>query len=145
MAYLENYLRAVKDKNSNTDTASIEKSVSELVDSKLSRVAARTHATGLLLGQVQSGKTGQIFGTVAKAADSGWKFFVLLTTDNVFLYKQTVERAYSSLTDVTVCDENDEIRFIHTPRQKPLLVILKKNANILKGWHQKRRLKDLLH
>ena len=42
-----------------------------------------------MLGNVQSGKTAQMLGIISAMADSGYKIFVLLTTDNVDLHRQT--------------------------------------------------------
>ena len=44
---------------------------------------------GLLLGHVQSGKTSQMFGIISAMADVQYKIFILLTTDNTDLQRQT--------------------------------------------------------
>lgn len=51
-----------------------------------------SHEVGLLFGNVQSGKTGQMFGVISKAADLGFSVFLLLTTDNIVLQQQTIDR-----------------------------------------------------
>ena len=47
---------------------------------------------GLVMGQVQSGKTGNYTGVIAKAADVGYKCIVILTSSNESLRRQTQDR-----------------------------------------------------
>jgi hypothetical protein len=47
---------------------------------------------GLMYGRVQSGKTNASIATVALASANGFRTFVILTSDNTWLGKQTVER-----------------------------------------------------
>jgi hypothetical protein len=89
---------------------------------------------GLLLGNVQSGKTAQTLGVIAKLADEGFPLFLFLTTDNVYLQKQTYERAISSLTTFDVFGEYDDVPFFNSQMKNPILVVLKKNTNVLKKW-----------
>ncbi|MFC4312995.1 Z1 domain-containing protein [Steroidobacter flavus] len=48
--------------------------------------------TGLMNGRVQSGKTNASIVTVALASGNGFRCFVILTSDNTWLGRQTVER-----------------------------------------------------
>ncbi|RQP19505.1 MAG: hypothetical protein EAS52_02045 [Parapedobacter sp.] len=92
------------------------------------------HINGLLLGNVQSGKTAQTLGVIAKLADEEFPLFLFLTTDNVYLQKQTYERAIESLTTFDVFGEYDDVQFMNAQMQKPILIVLKKNTNVLKKW-----------
>ncbi len=92
------------------------------------------HINGLLLGNVQSGKTVQTLGIISKLADEGFRLFLLLTTDNVYLQKQTFERAESTLTDCDVVGEYDDVKFMSSGLHKPIVVVLKKNTNVLRKW-----------
>jgi len=92
------------------------------------------HINGLLLGNVQSGKTAQTLGVVAKLADEEFPIFLFLTTDNVYLQKQTYKRAIESLTTFDIFGEYDDVQFLNAQMRKPILVVLKKNTNILKKW-----------
>ena len=47
---------------------------------------------GLIIGDVQSGKTSTYIGYICKAADAGYKVFILLTGTTESLRKQTQER-----------------------------------------------------
>lgn len=92
------------------------------------------HVVGLLLGQVQSGKTGQMFGVMAAAADSGFELFIVLTSGMTALQQQTFERAMEGIDTFNVCDENDEVRFFSKKLRQPTAVVLKKNASVLRKW-----------
>jgi hypothetical protein len=92
------------------------------------------HISGLLLGNVQSGKTAQTLGVIAKLADEEFPIFLFLTTDNVYLQEQTYERAVESLTTFDIFGEYDDVQFLNSQMQKPILVVLKKNTNVLKKW-----------
>jgi hypothetical protein len=52
---------------------------------------------GLVIGYVQSGKTSNYTGLVAKAADVGYRFFIVLTGTIEALRQQTQERLESDL------------------------------------------------
>jgi hypothetical protein len=104
------------------------------VYSELSSFDHSSQLTGLLLGNVQSGKTAQVFGNIAHLADNGFDLFVLLTSDSVYLHTQTFQRAVESLAGFTICHEDDELRFTSARMSKPTLLILKKNARILERW-----------
>lgn len=92
------------------------------------------HINGLLLGNVQSGKTIQTLGIISKLADEGFDLFLLLTTDNVYLQKQTFERASETLINFNVIGEYDDVKFTSSGLSKPIVVVLKKNTNILRKW-----------
>lgn len=100
----------------------------------LSRFSSGDHLVGLLLGHVQSGKTGNIFGVASAAADQGFDLCILLTTDNVYLQEQTYKRALQYLDTFNICNETDDLRFLQGGMRKPALIILKKNVNVLKTW-----------
>ncbi len=104
----------------------------------LEKFGFNEHESGLLYGHVQSGKTGQMLAVAAAAADKGFKFFVLVTTDNVLLHKQTLERAKKSLggfmSGFNVLGETDEQAFYMIKHNMPTMLVLKKNQKVLKTW-----------
>lgn len=118
----------------------------ELVDSvrntvdgfmaKLEKTEPKKAQNVLLLGNVQSGKTAQVLGILsALADDADHKIFLYLTTDSIDLQEQTVKRAKDSLKNFIVLSENDDSDFIQKMKEdKPILVVIKKNARILKRW-----------
>ncbi|WP_236608895.1 Z1 domain-containing protein [Mannheimia haemolytica] len=90
----------------------------------------------LLLGNVQSGKTAQVLGVLSALADDGdHKIFLYLTTDSVDLQQQTVKRAKASLDKFIVLSEDDDKSFTQVMKaDNPILVVIKKNASVLKRW-----------
>jgi hypothetical protein len=100
----------------------------------LSNFSYMDHEVGLLLGQVQSGKTGQMFGVMSAAADHGFELFLVLTSGMTALQQQTFERAMQSIDTFNVCNENDEVRFFSKKLRQPTAVVLKKNASVLRKW-----------
>lgn len=113
---------------------SIKKTAEDVVPQYISNFSFREHVVSLLVGEVQSGKTSHMFGIMSAAADEGFGIFLLLTTDNIILQKQTYQRAKNDLCDFCICDENDYLKFVQNNMKKPSVIILKKNARILKQW-----------
>ncbi len=93
-----------------------------------------SQASALLVGNVQSGKTGQMFGIISAAADNDFFIFVILTTDNVLLQSQTLERARRDLLDFCICGEDDAALFVDNDGIRPAVVVLKKNVRTLRRW-----------
>lgn len=131
MRYAENYLNRLTNEEIKN---SVRKTIKDIVPKHIENFSFKEHVTGLLLGNVQSGKTSQMFGLISAAADAGFQLFVLLTTDNVYLQNQTFRRAIRDLADFEVCNENDETRFFETKLRKPTIIVLKKNSQVLKNW-----------
>lgn len=62
---------------------------------------------GLMLGRIQAGKTNAMITTAALAVDNGYKVVVVLTSDNTWLYTQTLGRFKQALPGLT-CVGMDE-------------------------------------
>lgn len=134
MNYLKTYLKTIAERG-NVDLAhSIEQTATEIGDRYIQDFNFCEHRIGLLFGNVQSGKTGQMFGIITKATDLGFPAFVLLTTDNVVLQQQTLERVQNDLSGYCICGENDSGLFIQNALMKPVIIVLKKNSRILRLW-----------
>lgn len=133
--HLESYLKILSE-SSPEAVISIRETIAKLVPEHVESFSHKEHIKGLLLGQVQSGKTGQMFGVIAATADTDDAFsvFVLLTSDITALQQQTYLRALETLDTFNICDENDDIRFLEKGKRTPSIIILKKNSNILKKW-----------
>ncbi len=133
--HLRSYLNIVAE-DSPGAVGSIKDTVDELVPKHIETFTHQEHVKGLLLGQVQSGKTGQMLGVIASAADTddGFSIFVLLTSDMSALQQQTYKRALAAMDTFNVCDEHDEMRFLEIGKRKPSLIVLKKNSRILQKW-----------
>ena len=113
---------------------SISRTAEEVGNKYIKNFSFTSHEIGLLFGNVQSGKTGQMFGIISKAIDLGFPVFVLLTTDNVVLQQQTLDRVKADLDGYCICGENDARIFIDNCLLQPTIIVLKKNARILKLW-----------
>ena len=75
-----------------------------------------------------------MLGVISAMADNGYKLFLLLTTDNIYLQEQTEKRARNSLVNFCVIGERNSIDFYKCALKKPTIIILKKNSRILKNW-----------
>lgn len=134
MQYLKTYLKTITDRGNPQLAESIAKTAEAVGTQHLKNFSFYSHETGLLFGNVQSGKTGQMFGIVCKATDLGFPVFVLLTTDNVVLQQQTLDRVKADLSGFCVCGENDSGLFIQNSLIEPTIIVLKKNYRILRLW-----------
>lgn len=134
MQYLKTYLQKITDRGNVKLAESISKTAEDVGNQYIRSFSFTSHEIGLLFGNVQSGKTGQMFGIICKAADLGFPAFLLLTTDNVVLQQQTLERVKADLDGFCICGENDSGLFIANSLIKPVIVVLKKNSRMLKLW-----------
>lgn len=103
---------------------------------KLDQTEPKKVQNVLLLGNVQSGKTAQVLGVLSAIADDGdHKIFLYLTTDSIDLQEQTFKRAKASLEKFIVLSENSDSDFAQVIKaDKPIMVVVKKNARVLKRW-----------
>lgn len=134
MSYLKNYLNKIIERGNTGLAESISATAEDVGNNYLKKFSFMSHEIGMLFGNVQSGKTGQMFGIMCKATDLGFPVFVLLTTDNVVLQQQTLDRVKSDLDGYCICGENDARLFAENNLMLPTIVVLKKNARILKLW-----------
>lgn len=116
---------------------SIEKTAADFTAKNLDTFSFANHEIGLLFGNVQAGKTAQMFGIICAAADASFPIFILLTTDNVALQKQTYDRVVSDLSgsNFCICGETDKQKFIENALEKPAIIVLKKNSSVLLQWY----------
>lgn len=134
MEYLNTYLEAIRKSGKPSLAEAINKTAEDVVPRYISDFSFTEHVVGLLVGDVQSGKTSHMFGLMCAAADEGFRNFVLLTTDNVILQQQTFLRAQRDLTEFCVCGENDYIGYVQNNLKKPAVIVLKKNPSVLRQW-----------
>lgn len=134
MQYLKTYLNTIAERGNEKLAESISKTAEDVGNQYIKNFSFCSHEIGLLFGNVQSGKTGQMFGIMCKAADFGFPAFVLLTTDNVVLQQQTLDRVKADLSGFCVCGENDAGLFIQNSLIQPAIIVLKKNYRVLKLW-----------
>lgn len=134
MHYLKTYLQKITDRGNIKLAESIAKTAEDIGSQHIRNFSFTSHEIGLLFGNVQSGKTGQVFGIMCKAADLGFPAFIFLTTDNVVLQQQTLERVRYDMDGFCICGENDSGLFIENCLVKPAIVVLKKNSRMLRLW-----------
>lgn len=91
---------------------------------------------GLLYGLIQSGKTSIITVAAAMAADNGFQYVLILTSDNDPLYDQTVERVKKALRGLVVLGKNDwrdPQRFQVQLQNTPVVIVCSKNGSRLQA------------
>ena len=134
MQYLRTYLQKITDRGNVKLAESISNTAEDVGNKYIKNFSFYSHEIGLLFGNVQSGKTGQMFGIMCKAADLGFPVFVLLTTDNVVLQQQTLKRVKDDLDGFCICGETDAGLFAENNLIQPVIIVLKKNVRVLKLW-----------
>lgn len=134
MTFLDTYLQKIIDRGNVGLAASIRTTAETVGEKYIKTFNYSEHNIGLLFGNVQSGKTGQMFGIMTKATDLSFPVFILLTTDNVVLQQQTLERAEADLDGYCICGENDSTKFIQNNLTEPAIIVLKKNVRVLRLW-----------
>ena len=77
MPYLDCYLKKITDRGNKGLAESISATAEDVGNRYLKKFSFISHEIGLLFGNVQSGKTGQMFGIICKATDLGFPAFVL--------------------------------------------------------------------
>lgn len=94
------YKKKLESPNTNFTYASvqnIEISSQKIVSQLEIRTEQNDPVRGMVVGNVQSGKTANMAGVIAMAADYGYNFFIILTGTIENLRKQTRERLISDL------------------------------------------------
>ena len=134
MRYLEEYLKTISERGNIDLAESVLKTAEDIGNKYIKKFSFSNHEIGLLFGNVQSGKTAQMFSVICKAADLGFPVFLILTTDNVILQQQTLERVKSDIKGFCICGENDGKLFLDNSLIDPVIIVLKKNYRVLKLW-----------
>ena len=134
MTSLEKYLNRIRENGNDVLADAVSATAEKITPTYIKPFSYKEHVISLLLGNVQSGKTSHLFGLMCSAADEGFNIFLLLTTDNSLLQQQTLFRVRNDLPEFCICGETDEYAFSANQMRKPAIIVLKKNANILKKW-----------
>ena len=135
--YLKKYIQELYSKGKTNMADSIKNTAEEFTRNHLDTFSFAEHEMGLLFGNVQAGKTAQMFGILCSAADASFPMFILLTTDSVALQKQTYDRVKADLSNCgfCICGEADKQMFIDNALEKPAIIVLKKNSKVLLQWY----------
>jgi hypothetical protein len=134
MNQLDKYLLKVETDSGKNVSEHLNKTVSRISRDCFENFNYTKKISAILLGHVQSGKTGNLIGLVANCIDQKFKYFVVLTSDSVLLYDQTLSRFQSSLEDTEIYGEDDEDSFLANSLKKPCVIVLKKNQSVLRKW-----------
>jgi hypothetical protein len=89
---------------------------------------------GLIYGLVQSGKTGVLTVTGALGADEGYRTILVLTSDNIPLYEQTLARvreAFPGMDILGKADIKDWQSFLQRIKVGVCAIVMTKNAGHL--------------
>lgn len=84
--------------------------------------------TGLIYGHIQSGKTSVILTTMALAADNGYCRFVVITSDSIDIYDQTLNRIKNSLDNFQVFGKKELANCPKIHENSPLVLVSSKNS-----------------
>lgn len=87
LSVAEDFLANLTDEIGEEEACRIEGTAQELINKTLNLSINGHH--GLLFGQIQSGKTNNIIMAISKASDRLIRLFIVLTSDNLWLYNQT--------------------------------------------------------
>ena len=135
-SWLEDYLGRLESRGNRDMAESVKLTTGRFCSEFLDDFDYCSERSALLVGNVQAGKTGQMFGIISAAADRDFFVFVILTTDNVLLQQQTLERVRKDLPAMCICDEDDSVAFELNEGVLPAVVVLKKNASTLQRWEK---------
>jgi hypothetical protein len=94
----------------------------------------KEETSGLIYGLVQSGKTGVLTVTGAIAADTGYKLVLVLTSDILPLYQQTLDRIKQAFPGMAVLGKDDvknDDSLVTRLRGSTCAVVISKNARML--------------
>ncbi len=116
-------------------------SMKEVAERLLEKLQSPENRSGLLYGKVQSGKTNSTIMCIARLIDSGqFKLFIVLTSDNKSLYKQTLSRITAGLKTIAIVGYNDisngnesQESFITKLKHSGAVIICTKNPNNLRN------------
>jgi len=139
MEHLNNFLE-LRERGAPASIASIKEKALEFVSNPdfIASFDFTKPQTSILVGQVQSGKTGHYLGIAAAVADKEperFPIFILLTQRLIALQQQTYMEAKQLLTTFDVFDENQELEFRYSLKwPKPKMIVLKKDSTPLNKW-----------
>jgi hypothetical protein len=127
------------------DIQTLDLASSKIVARMSPPLAREFNTRGLVLGHVQSGKTSNFTSVIAKAADVGYRFFIVLSGVHNALRRQTQERLDSDLVrrhpeywmSLTNADEDfsppaaGATNYLSEVGQRYVLAVVKKNSTRL--------------
>jgi len=109
-------------------------------------LAPQISTRGLVIGYVQSGKTANFTAVIAKSADAGYRFFIVLSGTKKALRQQTQQRLYkelislnndewfspTQLNDFSPVSLGNPNYFLRQDKHDKILCVVKKNSHVLR-------------
>lgn len=105
--------------------------------------AGSFNTRGLVVGYVQSGKTANFTAVIAKAADAGYRFFIVLSGTKITLREQTQRRLENELVSLNdsvwfTPTNNHDFKpignpnfFLNDQKHDKVICVVKKNRSVL--------------
>lgn len=118
------------------DSALLTQCIHNVVD-KLSASGTSMDQPGMLLGKIQSGKTGGFLGIIAKAFDEGYDIALVLTKGTKTLAQQTVSRISSDFKpfiddeQIIIFDIMNLTKLTRPDLKKKIIIVAKKEIKNL--------------
>jgi hypothetical protein len=109
--YWKEYLKYLKSTKGWLDTSALDRSTYAIVANVTNPAQpARYQAKGLVVGHVQSGKTANFTGVIARAADAGYRLVIVMTGTTNILRHQTQRRIDKELigTEFVASDYDED-------------------------------------
>ncbi|PGT62871.1 hypothetical protein COD86_18280 [Bacillus cereus] len=103
--HITHFKMILRKKNISSDD--LIKKAAEVVENAVDWRESNGERRGLMFGRIQSGKTNSLIASLAMSADNGYKCFIVLTSDNLWLYQQTISRLRQSLPGITVVGKEE--------------------------------------
>ena len=136
---VERFERLLKEKEHISDAGVAR--MKEVSEKLLENLQNSGNRSGLLYGRVQSGKTNNTIMCIARLIDSGqFKLFIVLTSDSISLYDQTLSRITNSLQTIGVVgyidisNDNESMKsFMTKLEHSGAVIVCTKNPNNLRS------------
>ncbi len=127
-------IRLIEKEFSQQNIENIDNATSKIVSFLKAPGISRFNCRGIVLGYVQSGKTANFLGVISKAADMGYKLFIILSGISNSLRNQTKSRIQKD-----IYDKNEEHWYFLTPDDEDFNIkkILPINDYLERNWEKK--------
>jgi len=113
------------------DSEHLKSCMEEAVQKLLANVTT-VDRPGMLLGKIQSGKTGAFIGIIALAFDNGYDMAIVLTKGTKALAKQTYQRLKDDFGRFIETDDIQLFDVMHVPENLPKYILGKKLIMVVK-------------
>lgn len=134
MSYLQNYLARLSRDGKSELAYSIREIARKVNKDLLENFSFYEMKNVRLSGVKEDEKLPLICGLICEAADLSIPVFLLLEPNRTALQQQVLSQVQSSLPEFTICGEEDGHKFIASELVEPVVIVLKRNAQVLRLW-----------